>query len=221
MRRKTVVVAGVVATAVLVVALVVAPSLSNSGSQPTAGPSATPSPVAAAATPEPARTPQATPTASALPALDDPDEYAEQIASLVIAQDTTACTPDEVRDRLLAEADPTLSETGRADLERTIAVRIPDEPMWSRMRENQQWSEWTPRAVWEPGAWQQAVTSGYAEPGWAMRNVSGIEVTHYTEDDEPRVSTRERTLSVLMRCPAAGSPVERCHLALLSTTAVS
>jgi hypothetical protein len=152
--------------------------------------------------------------------LDDPDEYAERIASLVLAQDTRTGTPDDVRDPLLAEADPTLSETGLADLERTIAVRIPDDLMWSRMRGNQQWSEWTPRSVWEPGARQQAVTSGYAEPGWAMRNVSGIEVIHYIEDGEPRASTRERTLSVLMRCPAAGSPVERCHLALLSTTAV-
>ncbi len=89
------------------------------------------------------------------------------------------------------------------------------------MRANQQWSEWQTQSIWEPGAWQQAVTSGYAEPGWTMRNIAGIEITHYVDDGEDRVISRERTISLLMRCTAPAAPVERCHLALLSTTPVA
>lgn len=162
------------------------------------------------------------PTGSSAPGvIVAPDEYAEHIALLVFARDPRADAVDDLRDRLLSEADPTLTDSGLADLVRTIEVRIPDTDLWSRMASNQQWSEWQTLSIWEPVAWQQAVTSGYAEPGWTMRNVNGIEVTHYVENGEAKVTSRERTISVLMRCPDPGATVDRCHLALLSTTPVS
>ena len=71
------------------------------------------------------------------------------------------------------------------------------------------------QSIWEPAAWQEAVTSGYAEPGWTMRTVNGIEVTHYVERGEERTSSAERTISLLMRCPTPDAPVDRCRLALL------
>ena len=161
------------------------------------------------------------PTGSAPGVIVAPDEYAEHIALLVFARDPRADAVDDLRDRLLSEADPTLTDSGLADLVRTIEVRIPDTDLWARMASNQQWSEWQTLSIWEPVAWQQAVTSGYAEPGWTMRNVNGIEVTHYVENGEAKVTSRERTISVLMRCPDPGATVDRCHLALLSTTPVS
>jgi hypothetical protein len=171
-----------------------------------------------AAVVEPAGSPTATEDATVIA---EPDEYAEHIALLVFARDARTGDVDDLRARLLAEADPTLTDSGLADLVRMIAIRIPDNEMWARMRGNQQRSEWQTLSIWEPVAWQQAVTSGYAEPGWTMRNVSGIEVTHYVEAGGDRVTSRERTLSVLMRCPAPDASVDRCHLALLSTTPVS
>ena len=150
-----------------------------------------------------------------------PDEYAEHIARLVFARDTRAHGVDDLRARLLSEADPTLTDSGLADLARMIDVRIPDSDFWARMAANQQWSEWQTLSIWEPVAWQEAMTSGYAEPGWTMRNVNGIEVTHYVEDGDAKATSRERTISVLMRCPDPGATVDRCHLALLSTTPVS
>jgi hypothetical protein len=166
--------------------------------------------------------PPSEPTQSdALAVIVDPDEYAKHVALLVFARDTRTDDADALRARLLSEADPTLTDSGLTDLVRMIDARVPDAAMWTRMRANQQWSEWQTQSIWEPGAWQQAVTSGYAEPGWTMRNIAGIEITHYVEDGEDRVISRERTISVLMRCPAPSAPVERCHLAMLSTTPVA
>jgi hypothetical protein len=157
----------------------------------------------------------------AMTVIAEPDRYAEHVALLVFARNTRTEGAGDVRARLLAEADPTLTESGHADLVRLIDARVPDDEMWARMRGNQQWSEWQTQAIWEPGAWQQVVTAGYAEPGWTMRNVSGVEVTHYVEGGADRTTTRERTITVLMRCPAPDTSVDRCHLALLTTAPVA
>lgn len=148
----------------------------------------------------------------------DPDRYAAHVAGLLFSRDTRTADVDDLRGELLAEADPGLTESGLADLVRTIGARIPSADAWGRMRANQQWSEWHMQSIWEPAAWQEAVTSGYAEPGWTMRTVNGIEVTHYAERGEERTSSAERTISLIMRCPTPDAPVDRCRLALLSTT---
>jgi hypothetical protein len=151
----------------------------------------------------------------------DPDAYAAAIATTVFGLDTRRSSPTELRSVLLGEADPMLSDEGRADLTATVDTRIPTADLWQRMRDNQQWSTWTPSQTWEPATWAQAVTSGYAEPGWVMRNVAGIQVTTYVEQGVEKSTSRERALSVLMRCPAPESGVDRCRLALVSTTVIS
>ncbi len=49
------------------------------------------------------------------------------------------------------------------------------------------------------------VTSGQAEPGWAMRNVLGVQTTHFTDGGKAQTTLRERTITIGMRCPAEGA----------------
>jgi hypothetical protein len=88
------------------------------------------------------------------------------------------------------------------------------------MRSNGQWSQWQPTRTWEPATWAQVVTAGHAEPGWVMRNVTGVQTTNYVEDGQNRSTSREATLTVVMRCPAEGLDLLRCHLVLISTQPV-
>jgi hypothetical protein len=161
---------------------------------------------------------------AALPSLTrtaDADVYAKSVGGLVFGLDSRNSVADEYRRLLRSEADPDLTERGQADLFATIDARIPSEQLWNRMRGNGQWSEWSPSRTWEPAAWSQVVTGGYAEPGWVMRNVTGTQTTHYIEAaGVARTTTREPTLSVVMRCPAPGAQVQHCALVLISTTPV-
>jgi hypothetical protein len=151
----------------------------------------------------------------------DPGEYTTEVAGLILGFDTRRASPDDYRRVLRAETDPNLSPTGRDDLFATIDARIPADDLWQRMRANAQWSQWTPQRTWEPAAWSQVVTAGYAQPGWAMRNVTGTQTTHYQDPDgTARTSGHEATLSVVMRCPARRAHVDRCRLVLISTTPV-
>lgn len=150
----------------------------------------------------------------------DADAYAVAIADVVFGLDTRDRQPADYLAQLLAEADPGLSATGRADLDALVAMRIPADELWQRMRTNRQWSTFEAGDVWEPGSWEQVVTSGQAEPGWALRNVTGIQTTHYVEDGVERTSSRERTITIGMRCPADGADVDRCRLVLVGSTVV-
>lgn len=121
-----------------------------------------------------------TPTAGWLPPLAvtvtrDVDRYAASVAELVFAMDTRTRDPGDYRAALLAAADPALSSTGRADLVRTVEERIPTADVWARMPANAQYSTWATTQVSEPGTWAQVVTGGQAQPGWVMRNVTGIQ----------------------------------------------
>ena len=165
--------------------------------------------------------PPSTPVqASPLPHTDQPDAYAVAVAEQVFGLDTRDLDPVAYRELLLADADPGLSATGRADLEALIAGRIPADELWQRMRANDQWSIFEASDVWEPGSWEQVVTSGQAEPGWALRNVTGIQTTHYVEGGVEKTSSRERTVTIGMRCPADGADVDRCYLVLVGAAVV-
>ncbi len=165
--------------------------------------------------------PSGVPTrASSLPWTDQPDAYAVAVAGVVFGLDTRELEPAAYRDVLLADADPGLSKTGRADFEALVAARIPADDLWRRMRANEQWSTFEASDVWEPGSWAQVVTSGQAELGWAMRNVTGIETTTYVEAGVEKTASRERTVTIGMRCPADGADVDRCYLVLVGTTVV-
>lgn len=162
-----------------------------------------------------------TPAVPSLSSTTNPDKYAAAIGRLVLGFDTRHFTPADYRRALRQEADPNLSGTGRDDLFATIDARIPADDLWRGMRRNEQWSQWSPQRSWEPAAWSQVVTSGYAQPGWVMRNVTGVQTIHYLDDDTTmHSSTSVPTLSVVMRCPAPGAQVDRCRLVLLGTAPV-
>lgn len=151
----------------------------------------------------------------ALPVTGEGEVYAAAVAAVVFGMDTRAHDPQAYRDLLLGQADPHLSSTGYADLERLLAERIPTRDQWVRMRANAQWSTFEPTDVWEPGSWAQVVVAGQAEPGWVVRNVTGVQTTHYAETGTERSAVRERSVTIAMRCPAPGAGVEACRLVLV------
>ena len=151
----------------------------------------------------------------------DPDSYASSIAGVVFGLDTTYADAADYRALLMSEADPQMTARGVADLERIVSGRIPEPGFWARMRANEQWSQWQTEQVWQPGAWDDVVTSGRAEPGWVVRNVLGIQTTHFRENGTAQTTSRERTITIGMRCPAAGAEVDRCRLALVGIGVVS
>lgn len=148
------------------------------------------------------------------------DVYAAAVGALVFEVDTRRSTPAQLREQLRSDADPLLSADGRRDLYATIDARVPADDLWERMHANAQWSRWEPTRTWEPAAWAEVVTTGQAEPGWVMRNVSGLQTTYYVEDGQERSTSREATLSVVMRCPAAGVHPPSCRLVLIATQPV-
>jgi hypothetical protein len=166
----------------------------------------------------------AAPSAATLPPLpttSDPDAYASAVAGVVFGLDTTFAGPDDYRALLMAQADPQMSPRGHADLERMVAERIPEPELWERMRSNGQWSAWTTQDVWQPGAWDEVLTSGQAEPGWALRNVLGTQTTHFRDGGHDRKTSRERTVTIGMRCPAPDALVDRCQLTMVGIGVVS
>lgn len=212
-----------IAAAISALLLVVVTAWTMRGTPaPGAAPSSDPRSATAPAGRNPERTPPAdTPGgATSLPHTDEPDAYATAVAETLFAFDTRSLDPADYRGVLLADAAPGLSETGRADLEALVAARIPADDLWQRMRANEQRSAFEASDVWEPGSWAQVVTSGQAEPGWAMRNVTGIETTTYVEAGVEKTASRERTVTIGMRCPADGAEVDRCYLVLVGATVV-
>ena len=182
----------------------------TTGTQPTTDPAA---PTATAAAPE-------VRGMLTIASTSDPDAYADSVAALVFSMDPRAFNPEDYRAALLAEADPTMSDSGLADLELMVDERMPDATQWARMRTNEQWSTWSTTAVWEPQTWAEVVTDGLAEPGWVMRNVTGTQTTYYVDGGEDRTAVSEPSLTVGMRCPAPNAPVDRCHLTLLGTVVI-
>jgi len=150
-----------------------------------------------------------------LPVTNEADAYAAAVATSVFGMDTRVHDPQAYRELLLGQADPHLSVTGFADLQRLLAERIPTADQWARMRENAQWSTFEPSEVWEPGSWTQVVIAGDAEPGWVVRNVTGVQTTHYTEHGVAKSAVRERSVTIAMRCPATGAGVDSCRLVLI------
>ncbi|WP_407343545.1 hypothetical protein [Pengzhenrongella phosphoraccumulans] len=188
-----------------------------------------PTPTAKAATPAvTGEAPPAAPSpsgpapvvAGAIAVTADPDEFARAVTAVVFGMDARTTEAADYRELLLAGADPQMSASGVADLAAMVDERIPADDLWARMRANEQYSQWVPGDVWEPGSWEQVVTSGQAEAGWAMRNVTGQQTTHYVEAGQVKSATRERTITIGMRCPAPGAQVDSCKLVLVGTSVV-
>ena len=213
----------VLVLAVIVVLLLVVVAATVLGSpEPTAAPTSLPTTVLSQPrqNPDAIQPSDAPPIATGLTTTRQADAYAVAVADAVFGQDTRVLDPADYAAVLLAEADPGLSATGRADLESLVAARVPADELWQRMRANHQWSTFEASDVWEPGSWEQVVTSGQAEPGWALRNVTGIQTTHYVEAGVEKASSRERTITIGMRCPADGVDIDRCYLVLIGATVV-
>jgi len=206
------------AVAMLILVGILIAGRATGGPAPEDPAAAQPAPTAAGAPPA---TPLATPSMPSPPAelrvsaTGEPDTYAAAVADVVFGMDTRTLGPDAYRATLLGEADPHLSVTGLADLERLLAERIPTGEQWARMRANAQWSAFEAGEVWEPGSWAQVVIAGQAEPGWVVRNVTGVQTTHYTDAGVEKTAVRERTVTFAMRCPAPGAGVEACRLVLI------
>ena len=213
---------GIVAAVIVLLLVVVIASTVRGSREPSAAPSSDPPSVLS----QPGQDSDAlSPSGAPIPAgslthTAEPDVYAVAVAEVVFGLDTRDLDPAAYRDLLLADADPGLSATGRADLEALIAGRIPADELWQRMRANDQWSIFEASDVWEPGSWEQVVTSGQAEPGWALHNVTGIQTTYYVEAGVEKTSSRERTVTIGMRCPADGADVDRCYLVLVGAAVV-
>lgn len=150
-----------------------------------------------------------------LPVTGEAEVYAAAVAAVVFGMDTRAHDPGDYEALLLGRADPHLTASGLADLERLLAERIPSTVQWARMRANGQWSTFEPVEVWEPGSWTQVVIAGDAQQGWVVRNVTGVQTTRYTEAGTAREAVRERSVTIAMRCPAPGAGVEACRLVLV------
>jgi hypothetical protein len=217
---------GIVAAVIVLLLVVVIASTMRGSREPSAAPSSDPPSVLSDYGQDPDQNPDQDPASgipvqvSSLPHTDQPDAYAIAVADVVFGLDTRDLAPAAYREVLLADADPGLTATGWADLEALIDGRIPADELWQRMRANDQWSAYEASDVWEPGSWEQVVTGGQAEPGWAMRNVTGIQTTHYVEAGVEKSSSRERTVTIGMRCPADGAEVDRCYLVLIGAAVV-
>ena len=210
----------------IVVAIVVAVALEFSDGDDDATAAST---TAAATGPQPSSEPAAPAAAAAateVPGMltiartSDPDAYADSVAAFVFSMDPRAFEPADYRTTLMGEADPTMSDSGLADLELMVDERIQDATQWARMRANEQWSTWSSTAVWEPQTWAEVVTDGLAEPGWVFRNVTGTQTTYYVDGGEDRTAVSEPTITVGMRCPAPGADVDRCHLTMIGTVVI-
>lgn len=220
MDKRRLAVAGLVAVAVLALIGITLLAVSGgsdeasqrSASDPLAPPAPSAEPSDATATPAPL---------PHLPRTSNPAEYASAVAGVVFGLDTTLAGPGDYRALLMAEADPQMSPRGQADLERMIGERIPDPELWQRMRSNGQWSAWATQDVWQPGIWDDVLTSGQAEPGWALRNVIGTQTTHFRDAGQDRETSRERTITIGMRCPAPDALVDRCRLTMVGIGVVS
>jgi len=211
--KRLAAIAAVVVLVVMAAVWVLAPRSEGGSAGPRGGPESATTP--AATTPAPDVT-----FAAPIPETSDPDVYARAVAGVVFGMDTRRLEPGDCRDTLMGEADPSLSATGRADLARMLTERIPSSEQWARMRANQQWSTWVNLDVHVPGSWEQVLIAGQAEPGWAFRNVSGVQTTHYVENGATRTASRERTITIGMRCPAAGAEVDRCRLNLVGINVI-
>lgn len=170
--------------------------------------------------PAPRSTTDASPADPIAIDLLDPDAFASAVAAVVFSLDARGLEAEDYRRVLMLQADPLMTESGVEDLRRMVTERVPDEAQWARMRANEQWSQWSPTAVWEPQTWAEVVTDGLAEPGWVMRNVTGTQTTHYVDAGEPRTAVSEPTVTIGMRCPAPGADVTRCHLTMIGTVVV-
>lgn len=207
---------------ILVLLLVVVAATVLGSPEPAAAPTSSPTTVLSQPRQNPDAIPpsDAPPLATGLTTTRQPDAYAVAVADAVFGQDTRVLDPADYAAVLFAEADPGLSATGRVDLESLVAARVPTDELWQRMRANHQWSTFEVSDVWEPGSWEQVVTSGQAEPGWALSNVTGTQTTHYVEAGVEKTSSRERTITIGMRCPADGVDIDRCYLVLIGATVV-
>ena len=196
-----------------------APWVANAGLQPTVAPTASVGsdrPLVRPGVPTGRRTSNDVPD---LPDTADPDTYAAAVAAVLYGMNQRDDDAPAYWDLLRTARDPAAEEIIPAMTERNfdaaLRTRIPDEYMWQRMRDSQQWSEFTVSNVWEPEYIRTKYATGDAPAAAVMRNVAGTETLHFLDEAGVEVSrTRQVTVSILMVCAPA-----RPRCALLGVSA--
>lgn len=144
---------------------------------------------------------------AALPATDDPDVYAEAVATSLFGMDYRRFEPADYEALLTDALWPEIVASDRARIVTTISRRIPAEDVWNQMRSIGQSSTFETELVWEPRTGRQGRDEGWWPDGVVLRNVSGTQTDTWRPPGEAAQSaSREIALSIAMACPPVSSP---------------
>ena len=157
-----------------------------------------------------------------LPVTDDAEEYAAAVAAVLFGMDHRTYTGADYVEFFTAARSPRAVElipefTDEAFLA-AVGERIPDDYMWQRMRDSDQWASYEPTQVWEPDYIREKRANGELPDGVAGLNVTGTQVIHYLDENgQPTVRERAQSVSLLLAC----EPVHpACRLVAISTGVV-
>jgi len=89
-----------------------------------------------------------------LPATGDAEEYAAAVAAVLFGMDQRTYTGADYVDLFTSARSPRavelIPEFTDAAFLAAVGERIPDDYMWQRMRDSDQWASYEPTQVWEP-----------------------------------------------------------------------
>lgn len=157
-----------------------------------------------------------------LPVTGDAEEYAAAVAAVLFGMDHRSYTGADYVDLFTSARSPRaaglIPEFTDAAFLAAVGERIPDDYMWQRMRDSDQWASYEPSQVWEPDYIREKRANGELPEGVAGLNVTGTQVIHYLdENSQPAVRERAQSVSLLLAC----EPVHpACRLVAISTGVV-
>ena len=228
--RGAVVLAVLLVVGLVVYGVVSAPPIGSAGSagvegSPGVSVDGEPAPTAPPASTLPSSPVTALPGAPGLPRLPvtaDAEEYAAAVAAVLFGMDHRTYTGADYVEFFTAARSPRAVElipefTDEAFLA-AVGERIPDDYMWQRMRDSDQWASYEPTQVWEPDYIREKRANGELPEGVAGLNVTGTQVIHYLDENgQPTVRERAQWVSLLLAC----EPVHpACRLVAISTGVV-
>ena len=162
------------------------------------------------------------PVLAELPEKGDPAEYAAAVATVLFGMDHRThrggdyvALFSEARSPVAVELISDFTEAAFLD---ALGRRIPDDYMWQRMADSQQWATFAPERVWEPEYVAEKRADGELPAGVAGLNVAGTQTIHYLDEDgRPASRERGQSVSIVMAC----EPVHpACRLLAISSGAV-
>ncbi|MFW6034188.1 MAG: hypothetical protein ACOC9R_03550 [bacterium] len=142
-----------------------------------------------------------------LPDSDDPDTYAEAVATVLFGMDPANHAPADYEALFAAALWDEITPEDRTRIMATIARRIPTVDMWEQMRSVEQTAEFDVELVWEPRLAREHTSRGDWPDGWTMRTVSGTQTDRWrAPGEQAQSSARPVAVTVAMACPPAASP---------------